>query len=67
MEKKKETPPKRSSTTVHRTLDRAELFTPQGRRKRERRKKTPPGLPSREEKWREAGAREMPRRQETNK
>ena len=25
------TPPKRSSTTVHRTLDRAELFTPQGR------------------------------------
>ena len=25
------TPPQRSSTTVHRTLDRAELFTPQGR------------------------------------
>ena len=27
------TPPQRSSTTVHRTLDRAELFTPQGRDK----------------------------------
>ena len=25
------TPPQRSSTTIHRTLDRAELFTPQGR------------------------------------
>ena len=27
------TPPQRSSTTVHRTLDRAELFTPQGEEK----------------------------------
>ena len=28
------TPPRGSSTTVHRTLDRAELFTPQGREQR---------------------------------